>query len=151
DPGLQLVHLALAGTPERDAAGERKLNGTADRNICGRSGRSVNGALNAFALGLGNLWLGEIRELEVVAEEIDEFVAAQHEAEGVLAVAFAWTGALRAALPGARQIVALDELLVPGQHHVARAAFAAEARLVHAVERDRDLTTLQDVLDIAFL
>ena len=59
--------------------------------------------------------------------------------------------ALAAALARPRKHIAFDELLVAGQHHVARAAFAAEARLVHAVDRDADLAAFQDILDVPVL
>ena len=48
----------------------------------------------------------------------------------------------------ARDDVAFDELLVARQHRVARAAFGAETRLVHPIERDRDLAALQNILDV---
>ena len=41
--------------------------------------------------------------------------------------------------------------LFPGKHHVARAALAAEARLVHAIERHADLAAFQDILDVPVL
>ena len=55
------------------------------------------------------------------------------------------------AFAGARKDVALHELLVAGQHHVAGTAFATKARFVHPVERDADLAAFQDILDIAVL
>ena len=48
-----------------------------------------------------------------------------------------------------RKHVAFDELLVSGKHHVTRAAFAAEARLIHPVEWDADLAAFQHILDVA--
>jgi len=38
-----------------------------------------------------------------------------------------------------------------GKHHVARAAFAAKARFVHAVEWNADLAAFQHILDVAVL
>src|SRR5262249_12632216 len=68
------------------------------------------------------------------------------------AVAFARLLGLPAAPVRARQHVAFDELLIPGEHLVAGAAVATvEARLVHAVERDADLPALQHVADLAAL
>ena len=137
--------------PQRDAPRQRAAHGPADRDVGGRAGRGIAGALDALALGLRELALGEIRQFEIVEEQIDELVAGEHEAERVLAVAFA-RAAVLARRPGrTRKIVALDELLVPGQHHVARSAFAAETRLVHAVERDSDFAALQDILDVPVL
>src|SRR5712664_3136966 len=56
-----------------------------------------------------------------------------------------------AALARTRKYVAFDELLVSGKHHVARAAFAAKARLIHPVEWDADLAALQDIPNVAVL
>src|SRR5207302_843375 len=50
-----------------------------------------------------------------------------------------------------RKLIALDELLVSWQHHVARAALAAKARLVHAIDGDADLAAFQDILDVPVL
>ena len=57
--------------------------------LAGEPDVRVAGALDAFALGLRDLALGKIGQLEIVEEQVDELVAAEHEAEGVLAVAFA--------------------------------------------------------------
>src|SRR5205814_10710916 len=69
----------------------------------------------------------------------------------IVAVAFARTPALAAARVRPRKNIALDELLVSGQHHVTRAALAAKARLVHAIDRDADLAAFQDILDVPVL
>src|SRR6185312_8024018 len=61
------------------------------------------------------------------------------------------TPALATARVRPRKDIAFDELLVSGQHHVARAAFAAKTRLVHAVDRDADLAAFEDILDVPFL
>ena len=104
-----------------------------------------------LALRFGQLALGEIGQFQIVEEQVDELVAAQDEAKRVLAVALARILRFAAAPARTRQDVALDELLVSGKHHVAGAALAAKARLIHAVERDRDLAALKDVLDVAVL
>src|SRR5204862_1867409 len=80
-----------------------------------------------------------------------EFLARQHEAERVLAVALAGVPGLSAALAARpRQHVAFNKFLVPGQHVVPGAAGSAmKARLIHAVERDANLTSLQDIGNIA--
>jgi hypothetical protein len=105
-----------------------------------------------LAFGLGELALGEVGQFEIIEEQVDKFVTAEHEAERILAVAFARIGRSAAALaPRTRQPVAFDELLVAGKHHVAGAAFAVKARFIHSIERNADLAALQDILDVAVL
>ena len=119
--------------------------------LAGEPEVAVTGPANPLAFRFGQLPLGEVGQFQIVEKQIDEFVAAQHEPERILAVALAGIGSLAAALSGTRQHVALDELLVAGKHHVAGAAFAAEARLIHAVEGDADFAPLEDILDVALL
>ena len=83
--------------------------------------------------------------------QVDKLVAAQNEAERIFAVALARASALAAARVRPRKNIALDELLVSGQHHVARAALAPKARLIHAIDRDTDLAAFQDILDVPVL
>ena len=137
--------------PQRDPARHARAHGAADRDIRGRAGGRIAGALRALALGFRELALGEIRQFQIVEEQVDEFVARQDEPESVLAVALPGAVEPSAALTRARKHVALDEFLVSGKHHVARAAFAAKARLIHPVERNADLAAFQDVLDVAAL
>src|SRR5260370_11510153 len=80
------------------------------------------------------------------------FIAAQNEPECILAIAFTRIGGLSsAALTRTRKHVTFDEFFVSGKHHVARAALAAKARLIHPVERDPDLAAFQDIPDVAGL
>ncbi len=137
--------------PQRHPARQRKAHRAADREVGRRARGRIARPAQPLALHFGELSLGEIRQFEVVEEQIDEFIAAQHEPEGVLAVAFAGPGSFLPAFAGARQNVAFDEFLVAGQHHVACAAFASKARFIHPVERDRDLAAFQDILDVAAL
>ena len=88
---------------------------------------------------------------KIVEEQVDEFVAAENEAERIFAVALTRLGCLSAAFAGARKHVAFDEFLVSGKHPVARAAFAAKARFMHPVKRNADLAAFQDIPDVAAL
>src|ERR1700709_1978238 len=72
--------------------------------------------MNAFAIDLGKLALGEIRHLQIVEQQIDKLGATENEPEAVLAVAFARAVRLAAALPLSRQQVAFDQFLVSGKH-----------------------------------
>ena len=137
--------------PQRDAPRQGAAYRSAHRNIGGRAGCRVTRPANALAFDLGQLSLGEIGQFQIVQEQVDELVAAENEAERIFAVALARAPALAAARVRPRQHVAFDELLVSGQHHVARAALAAKARLVHAIDRDADLAAFQDILDVPVL
>src|SRR5205823_14221046 len=137
--------------PQRDAPRQGATYRSAHRNIGRRAGRRVTGPTNALAFDLGQLSLGEIGQFQVVQEQVDKFVAAENEAKRIFAVALARAPTLAAARVRPRKNIALDELLVSGHHHVARAAFAAKARLVHAIDRYTDLATFQDILDVPVL
>ena len=137
--------------PQRDAPRHGAADRSAHRNIRGRAGCCVTRPADALAFDLGKLSLGEIGQFQIVQEQVDEFFAAQNEAERILAVALAGPLPLPPLWLGPRQHVAFDELLVSGQHHVAGAAFATEARLVHALDRDADLAAFQDILDVPVL
>ena len=91
--GLEL-HLELGDRlrprpPQGNAARHRELHRAAHRDIGRRTRGRIAGALKPLAFGFGELALGEIRQFEIVEEQVDEFVARQHEAEIVLAVALA--------------------------------------------------------------
>ena len=149
---FQLLNRCQPRPPQRDATRQRAARGAADRNIRRRAGSRITGPLDAFTLRFGQFPLGEVRQLQVVEEQVDEFVPAQHEPKRIFAVAFARIARLAAAFfAGTRQDVTFDELLVSRKHHVARAALAAKARLIHAVERNADLSALQHILDVAVL
>ena len=149
---LELLDRLRPRPPQRHAARQRARNRAAYRDVGRRAGGRVAGALQPFAFGLRQLPLGEIRKLQVVEEQVDEFLAGQHEAERVLTVALSRLLRLAAtALVRARQNVTFDKLLVAGQHHVAGAALATKARLIHAVEGDGNLAAFQHILDVAIL
>src|ERR1700687_3876395 len=109
------------------------------------------GPVKPFAFRFSKLALGEVRQFEIVEEQVDKFVTAQNEPEITLAVAFTRPGRFSAAYARTREHVAFDEFLVSGKHHVARAAFAAKARFIHPVERDADFAAFQDIPDVAVL
>ena len=134
--------------PQCDPARHRPATVRLTEIFARRAGRGVTRPADAFAFHLGKLALGQVGQFQVVEEQIDEFLAAQDEAECILAVALTRATGLAAALAGARQHVAFDELLVSGQHHVAGAALATETRFVHPLDRDGDLPALQDILDV---
>src|SRR4029077_3416074 len=97
------------------------------------------------------LAFGEVRQFEIVEEQVDKFITAQNETERIFAVALTRGGRSSAAFTRTRKHIAFDEFLVSGKHHVASAAFAAKARLVHPVERNADLAAFQDIPDVAAL
>ena len=137
--------------PQCDPARHRPTDGPAHRNIRRRAGGCVTGPADALVFHLGKLSLGEIGQFQVVKEQVDEFFAAQDKPECILAVALTRTTCFSATLAGTRKHVAFDELLVSGQHHIAGAAFATEARLVHPLDRNTHLSAFQDVLDVPVL
>src|SRR5712692_4809976 len=136
---------------QRDPPGHREVHRTAHRNVRGRAGGRVAGPAKPLAFGFSELPLGEIRQFEIVEEQVDKFIAAQNEPECIFAVAFTRPGGFSAAFAGTRKHVTFDEFLVTGKHHVARSAFAAKARLTHPLEWDADLAAFQDILDVAAL
>src|SRR6185503_2138743 len=94
----------------------------------------------------------EIRQLEVVEEDLHELVARQREDERVLAVALARLPLVAAAAAAlrARDVVAGDELAVAGQHEFAIAAVAeAERRFGNVLLRHADLAALLHVGELA--
>ena len=114
--------------------------------------------MDALAFGLGQLSFRQVRQFEIVEEQIDEFVPAQHKAERILAVAFARIGGLAAAFAGEwlfaeslygprpqsdhdyvklvlRDTWQLDRSFTPAEDRTA--ADAAHARWTDAVERSK--------------
>jgi hypothetical protein len=93
----------------------------------------IPAVLSGSATGYGHMCFselpfGEVRQFEIVEEQVDKFIAAQNEPECILAVAFTRIGGLSSAtLTRTRKHVTFDEFLVSGKHHVARAALAAKA------------------------
>ena len=117
--------------------------------LAGEPGCRIAGAADTLGLGLGQRALGEIRQFEIVEEEVEELLARQHEAERILAVALARSARPSAALfRRPRNMIAFAELLVAGQHHVPRAAAALKRRLVQPVERNFDLAAFKNITDV---
>src|SRR6266404_9065061 len=137
--------------PQRNPPRQRKPHGTAYRDIRGRAGGRIAGSLKPLAVRFRQLAFGEVRQFEIVEEQVDKFITAQNETERIFAVALTRVGRSSAAFTRTRKHVAFDEFLVSGKHHVASAAFAAKARLVHPVERNADLAAFQDIPDVAAL
>jgi hypothetical protein len=107
--------------------------------FAGRAGGRVAGPAKPLAFGFSELPFGEAWQFEIVEEQVDKFIAAQNEPECILAVAFTRIGGLSsAALTRTRKHVTFERFVVSGKHHVARAALAAKARLIHPVEWDAD-------------
>src|SRR5262249_38300913 len=125
------------------------------RQIGRRAGHRVAGAAPLLAVERRHALLGEVGKLEIIEEQVDEFLARQDEAEIVLAAAIGAAFGAATAAPTARPLdrVALDEPVVAGKDIVLGAglAVAAERRLAHTVDRDRDLAALVEPLDVAFL
>src|SRR4030088_2016093 len=141
----------FAGEPPRPPPRRGEPHRTAHRNVRGRAGGRIAGPAKSLAFGFSELPLGEVRQFEIIEEHIDKLVAAQDEPERVFAVAFTGRGSSSTAFARTRKHVAFDEFLVSGNHHVARAAFAAKARLIHPIEGDADLAAFQDIPDVAVL
>src|ERR1700684_2726495 len=60
-----------------------------DRDIPRRAGNRIAGAANALMLDLGEPPFGKIGQFQIVEEQVEKFLAGQHEAERVFAVAAA--------------------------------------------------------------
>src|SRR6202140_5037132 len=115
-------------------------------------GGRVAGPAKSLDFGFGELPLGEVRQFEIVEEQVEKFVTAQEETESIFTVAFTPVGGpFSAAFARTRKHVTFDVFLVSGKHHVARAALAAKARLIHPIKGYADLAAFQDILDIAVL
>ena len=146
---LRLLRLRPA---ERDAARQAVPHGAGQGEVGGRAADRVAGAVPRRIGALDQPALRHLRQFEVVEEEVEEFLAAEDEAELVLARAV--RAALAAAAPAAarrtRDLVAGAVFLVARQHMVADAAVAVvEGRLPDAVQRDRHLATLVGAADAA--
>src|SRR5215470_903694 len=103
-------------------------------------------------LGLGKSPLSEIGQFEIIKEQVEEFLASQNEAKGVLVLAFAGLARPPAARARARQHVTFKKLLIPGQHIVfCSVGAAAKARFTHAVKRNADFAALEHVGNVAAL
>ena len=99
-------------------------------------------------LGLGEPPLGEVGQLEIVEEHVEEFsrVRTKRNASSLLAASFGLPPASR------ERESSPSTNLVAGQHLIAEAAAAAmQRRLAHSVERNADLAALHDVADVAAL
>jgi len=102
-----------------------------------------------LAFRLGKLRFGEIGQLQVVEEQIDEFVAAQNEAKASSLSPV--PGALcrpPAAFARTRQDVASMNFLLPGSTMSRVPALAAKTWFMHPIEWDRDLAPSQHIPDV---
>ena len=94
-PGLELRRSPLRGSRSRCALGRRMAMRRArriphrpvQRDVGGRAGHGVAGAPQPLRLRHRQPALGEVGQFEVVEEDVEEFLARQHEAELVLAAA----------------------------------------------------------------
>ena len=98
DLRLKLRDRLRPRSSQRDPPGHRELHRTAHRNVRGRAGGQVAGPAKPLAFGFSKLPLGEIRQFEIVEEQIDKFIAAQNEPERIFTVAFTRLGRSSAAL-----------------------------------------------------
>src|SRR5215213_5182586 len=150
-----MLDLILLRAAQREAARQAVAHGAPEREIRGRAGDGKARALERVALRHSERALCHVRQLEVLEEEVEVFLLRQDETELVLslAVAAAFRAASATGLSLLRQGVARHELLVSGQHGLALTAGALplESRLADAVDRDRHLAALVDVLDPALL
>src|SRR5690606_23813748 len=108
---LLLECLQLASRPggEGDAAAERVAQRPAYRKVGGRAVAGVPRALQLVLDDVAHLGAGEMRQLQVIEEELHELFAGQAEREAVLALALA------APVPAAVAVPALWPLdPVPG-------------------------------------
>ena len=155
---------AMRDSQCRDLVGFRPLEGDAprhrvaqrpgEREVGRRAGHRVARPAKRLRLDHGEPALGEVGQLQVLEEQLEELLAGQHEAEGVLVVlaavpAFAGAAAAPAALRPL-DAVALHVGLVAGQDVVlqAGARLPGEARLAHPIGRHRNAAVLAEVLDI---
>ena len=120
-------------------------------------GRAVAGKARALALPfrhLGQLRAHQVRQGQVLEEDLHEFFLAQRKDEIVLALALVAGLALSAALPaaalGPRDAVAGDEVLVARVHDLAHPALAvAEDGFADVALGDMDVFATLDVADAA--
>ena len=131
----------VSGRGRRSAIRARhgKPHGAPDRDVRGRAGHRVAGAANGLVLGLGEPPLGEVGQLEIVEEHVEEFLASGRSGTRPRPP-LAGLPRPAAALARAGILIAFDEFLVAGQHLIAEAAAASmERRLAQPVERNADL------------
>src|SRR5260370_42239626 len=100
--------LPRRGPPQPAPPRQSQPHRAAHRNVRGRAGGRIAGPAKSLAFRFSKLALGEIRQFEIVEEQIDKFVAAQNEPERVFAVAFTLRGASAAALSRPGTNVASD-------------------------------------------
>jgi len=111
---LEAAHVVALGPAQRDAARQRVSHGACERHVGGRPGGGVAGAAERCGIGAGQPLLGEVRQFEIVEEQVEIFLARQHETEIVLArsVLGPLPAGAATTLRIARDGVALDELPV---------------------------------------
>ena len=83
--------------------------------LAGEPDDRIAGAADRVMLGLGEPPLGEVGQLEIVEEHVEEFLARQDEAERVLALALAGAvGACRRPRAGGGMMSPSTNFLLPG-------------------------------------
>ena len=160
--GLQLVDLLLQAFDlaqdrplQRDAPAQAVAHGALDVDVGGAAVDRIAGALRLEGGGFLQVGLDQVRQLQVLEEEVQELLAGQGEGELVLALA-AVAGFLAAAAAAAGRLVdavARGELLVAREDALPPSALGivVEARLADALGRDRDRLAGADVGDLAVL
>ena len=115
---------------QRDAARQAVPHRAVQRQVGRRAGDRIAGAMPGHRLGVDHAALGQIGQLQVFQEQVDEFVARQGEAEIVLA--FAVRSCLptrrRLAPPCGRGMVSPGDILLVARQQVVADAAAAELR-----------------------
>ena len=143
DALAQLGRLAIGRPLERKPPSERVAHGAPDVEVGGRATDRKSGTARLaggdFLQGL----LDQVRQLEVLEEDVEELVARKHEGEIVLALAVGRPLAAAAPAGAARRLgdlVAGAEVLVAGQDPLAPATLGrvVEMRLLDAVGRHGD-------------
>ena len=148
--GARVVVLALDARAQGDAAAERVAQRPHHREVGGRPVAREAGALELAVGDAAGDVAREVRQLQVVEEELHELLARERELEAVRAVALARAAFAALALPplGALDAVALVEGAVARVDHLAVAAVAVPERgLGDVLDRDANAAAVLHVLD----
>ena len=152
DPHTHLADLPVAWPPQGQPAAERVPHSAPDIEVGGRPGDGLAGPPRLGHLGLLQRPLDEVRQLEILEEDLQELVARQHEGEAVLSLAIRHalpSPAPAGAFPRLLDVVARTEGLVAGQHVLATTAMGrvVEGRFADAVGRHGDIAAAIDLGD----
>ena len=96
--GPQDLDVAPAGPPQGDAAGEAIAHGARNGDVRRRPGAAIAGAAGLNRALALHLPLREVGQLEILQEEVEEFVIGQRKAEFVFALAVGAAAASRPVL-----------------------------------------------------